>query len=494
MSGLQRFQHYIDGEFSDAEDGRTFESIDPATEKPWALMPEARETDVDRAVAAARRALKSGPWATMTATERGRLLYRLGDLLTEKAAMFAEIETRDTGKIIRETTGQAAYMGSFYRYYGGLADKIEGSTLPVDKPDMIAMTVREPIGVVAGVVPWNSQLFLSATKIAPALAAGNTIVIKASEMGPAPMLAFAKLVEEVGFPPGVINIVTGFGDTCGRALTAHPDVARVAFTGGPGTARHVIRNSAENFALVSLELGGKSPVLVFGDADIDSAANAITAGIFGAAGQSCVAGSRLIVQEDVAETLVAQLAEKAGRIRIGNPMLQETEIGPLCTQAQRDHIESALADTLAAGGELVCGGARPEGLETGYYFQPTIVRCPASGVRTLEEELFGPVLSVRTFKTEDEALAIANDSRFGLAGGIFTKDIARAMRLARAIESGIAWVNTYRVVSPVAPFGGYKQSGNGREGGQAMIEDYTRTKTIWINTSDAPIGDPFVMR
>lgn len=494
MSDLEKFQLYIDGGFHDAADGATFESLDPATEAPWALMPEGRAADVDRAVAAARRALKSGPWATMTASERGRLLCRLGDLLAEKAATFAAFETRDTGKIIRETAGQAAYMGSFYRYYGGLADKIEGATLPIDKQDMMAMTIREPIGVVAGVVPWNSQIFLSATKIAPALAAGNTIVIKASEIGPAPLLAFAHLVEEAGFPAGVVNIVTGFGDECGRVLTSHPDVARVAFTGGPATARHVVRNTAENFALLSLELGGKSPVIVFPDADLTSATNAVTAGIFGATGQSCVAGSRLLAHESIADDLVGRLADRAGDIVIGDPMKQETEMGPLCTEAQRAHIESALADTLADGGELVRGGVRPEGFERGYYFEPTIVRCPQGGLRTLEEELFGPVLSVRTFRDEEEAVAIANDSQFGLAGGVFTKDIARAMRVARRLESGIAWVNTYRVVSPVAPFGGYKLSGMGREAGQGAIEDYTRAKTIWINTSDAPIADPFVMR
>jgi aldehyde dehydrogenase (NAD+)/betaine-aldehyde dehydrogenase len=494
MNKNYKFQLYIDGAFCDATDGATFMSINPATEEPWAVMPAAGEADVDHAVDAASRALWDGPWAALTATRRGELLHRLGDLLVERAGEFAEIETRDTGKIIRETAGQAAYMAGFYHYYGGLADKLEGSTLPIDKPDMMALTVREPIGVVAGVVPWNSQIFLSATKLAPALAAGNTIVLKASEEAPAPLLKFAELVHEAGLPPGVVNIVTGFGEPCGRRLTSHPDVARVAFTGGPETARHVVRNTAENFAHTTLELGGKSPIVVFDDADLESAANAIVAGIFAASGQSCVAGSRLIVQDGMHDALIERLIDKASRIRIGDPMAMETEMGPLCTAGQRDRIEATLAATVAKGGEILCGGGRPDEFDKGYYFQPTIVACPVAGLPSFDDELFGPVLSVRRFADEDEAVALANDTAYGLAGGIFTGHGARALRMARRIRSGIAWVNSYRVVSPMAPFGGYGNSGLGREAGAEAIRDYSRTKTIWLNMSDAPTGDPFVMR
>lgn len=488
------FKLYIDGDFCDGAEGARFETLDPANGKAWASIPEARTDDVDRAVAAARRAFEEGSWAEMTAAQRGHLLRRLGDLLQARAGDFAEIETRDSGKIIRETAGQAAYMAGYYHYYAGLADKIEGAVLPVDKPDMMAMTIREPLGVVAAIVPWNSQIFLSATKLAPALAAGNTVVLKASEEAPTPLLKFAELVHEAGFPPGVVNIITGFGESCGRHLTSHPDIARVAFTGGPETARHVVRNTAENFALLSLELGGKSPVIVFPDADLESAANGIVAGVFGAAGQSCVSGSRLLVHEDVREELVARLIEKAGRIRIGDPMADDTEMGPLCTAAQVTRIEAALDQTVSAGGRVLCGGSRPSGLDAGNYFQPTIVDCPTDGLATYDEEMFGPVLSVRSFTDEAEAIRLANDSRFGLAGGAFTRDLARALRVGRRLRCGIAWINTWRVVSPVAPFGGYGDSGQGREGGVDAIHDYTRTKTLWLNMSDQPMADPFVMR
>jgi acyl-CoA reductase-like NAD-dependent aldehyde dehydrogenase len=489
-----KFYLYIDGEFCEASDGRRFDTINPATEEVWASVPEAGEADVDRAVEAATRAGRSGPWARMSAVERGRLLYRLGDLLKEKSRAFGEIETRDTGKIIRETSSQAAYMAGYYHYYAGLADKIEGAVVPTATDDLLAITTREPIGVVAAVVPWNSQMLLSAAKIAPALAAGNTVVVKASEDGPTPLLKFAELVHEAGFPPGVVNVVAGFGERCGRALTAHPDVARVAFTGGPVAAREVIRNTAENFAVTSLELGGKSPLIVFEDADLDNATNGILAGIFGASGQSCVAGSRLLVHEAIRDALLERLASRAAQIRIGDPMSAETEMGPLCTRRQRDGVERAIAETLEAGGELICGGRRPGGFERGFYFEPTILCTEGEAMASYERELFGPVLSLRSFRDEDEAVHLANDNAYGLAGGAFTRDLGRGIRVGRRIRSGISWINTWRVVSPAAPFGGFKLSGYGREGGQDVIYDYTRTKTLWINASEVPLADPFRMQ
>ncbi|ABA48804.1 aldehyde dehydrogenase [Burkholderia pseudomallei] len=489
---LQRFQQYIDGTFEHA--ASEFDSIDPAGGTVWARMPAASADDVDRAVRAAHRALNEAAWANLTASERGKLLYRLAELIERDALRLAELETRDTGKIIRETRSQIGYVAEYYRYYAGVADKIQGAWLPVDKPDMEVTLRREPVGVVAAIVPWNSQLFLSAVKVGPALAAGCTVVLKASEDGPAPLLEFARLVHEAGFPKGVVNIVTGFGNDCGRTLTSHPLVSHIAFTGGPETARHVVRNSADNLAAISLELGGKSPVLVFDDADLESTCNAVIAGIFAATGQSCVAGSRLIVQRGIHDALVERLTARARAIRIGDPQDMATEMGPLATRRQLEHIQRVLDASIEAGGRVVTGGSQPEGLAAGHYFLPTIVDCPNAKVPSVMEELFGPVLSVVMFDTEAEAIALANDTKYGLASGVFTGDLTRAHRLTRALRAGIVWVNTYRAVSPIVPFGGYGLSGLGREGGFEAVLEYTRTKSVWIRTSDEPIADPFVMR
>ena len=390
-------------------------------------------------------------------------MRRLAEVLAEHSEPLGRCETVDTGKLFKETRWQANYISDFFQYYAGLADKVTGETLPIDKPDMMTMTVREPLGVVAAVVPWNSQLFLVAVKIGPALAAGNTVVLKASEHASAPMLEFAKVFEEAGFPPGVFNVVTGHGEPCGRALTSHPLVDRVSFTGGPETARHVIRNSAENFAEVSLELGGKSPVMVFEDADLESAVNGVLLSIFSASGQSCVAGSRLLLQESIREEVLSRVVEKAAQTRIGDPLDDNSQMGPLATEAQLSNIQSTLADATANGADLRYGGNTPPGLETGWYIAPTIVDCPHQDISIVRNEMFGPVVSALGFKDETEALMLANDTNFGLASGVFTRDVGRALRVSKAIRAGIVWVNTYRVVSPIAPFGGYKDSGYGRE-------------------------------
>ncbi|HQX83965.1 MAG: aldehyde dehydrogenase [Hyphomicrobiales bacterium] len=486
------FQLYIDGAFGAAEGGATFKSTDPSTGKAWALMPKASAADTDRAVRAASAAFNAGPWPAMTATARGKLLCRLAELVTRDAAIIAELETRDTGKVIRETKAVTGYVAEYYRYFAGLADKIEGATFPIDKPDLEVSTRREPLGVVAAIVPWNSQMFLAATKLGPALAAGNTVVIKASEDGPAPLLHFARLVHEAGFPAGVVNIITGFGADCGEVLTSHPLVARVAFTGGPETARHVVRNTAENFAVTTLELGGKSPVIVFDDANLDSALNGVIAGIWGATGQSCVAGSRLLVHESIQDEFVARLARRAGGIKIGLPLDMATEMGPLATLKQVQRAEKLITESLAAGAVLVAGGKSPMG--DGYFFEPTILLAPSAELPCAREEFFGPVLSVLKFNTEDEAVALANGTAYAFAAGIFTQNLGRAHRLTKKIRAGVVWVNSYRAVSPIVPFGGNGYTGYGRESGLDAIRDYTRTKSIWINTSDAPMADPFVMR
>lgn len=488
---MQQFQQYIGGAFSNGS--ARFESRDPATGEGWAMMPEARTEDVNAAVEAAHKAFIDPEWAQMTASARGKLLYRLADLIAENAGTLARIETRDTGKIIRETSAQIAYVAEYYRYYAGLADKIEGAHLPIDKPDMEVWLRREPVGVVAAVVPWNSQLFLSAVKIGPALAAGCTVVLKASEEGPAPMLEFARIFDQAGFPAGVLNVITGFGAECGAVLTAHPQVDHIAFTGGPETARHIVRNSAENLASTSLELGGKSPFIVFDDADIESAVNAQIAGIFAATGQSCVAGSRLIVSYKIKDAFLARLKEKAEAVVIGAPDDMATEVGPLCTEGQMRTAVDLVAASQAAGAKVITGGRAIEG--AGLYFPPTIIDCSdAPDAPCLTSEFFGPVLSVLGFETEAEALTLANDTAFGLASGVFTKDLTRAHRMIRGIRAGIVWINTYRAVSPIAPFGGHGLSGHGREGGMQAALDYTKVKAVWLRTSDEPIPDPFVMR
>ena len=493
MTDVRSYQMLIDGNWVNASNGAMFESINPANGQVWSKVPEATESDVNEAVSAAHRAFTTGPWSKMTPTERGKCLRKLGDLLAEKSEPLGRTESVDTGKMLKETRWQAKYIAEFFHFYAGCADKISGETLPIDKPDLFVFTNREPLGVVAAIVPWNSQLFLVAVKVGPALAAGNTIVLKASEHASAAMLEFGELIEEAGFPPGVVNIVTGHGEPCGKALTSHPLVARISFTGGPNAARHVLYNSAENFAEVSLELGGKSPFIVFEDANIESAVNGSVAGIFGAAGQSCVAGSRLYLHEDIADEFLDRMIEIAKGIKIGDPLLEETQMGPLCTIGQLENIEKEVSHAIEEGGQVLHGGKRPSNMD-GLFYEPTIISCNNQNMKIVDTELFGPVLSVLKFKTEEEVIGLANDTVHGLAAGIFTKDSARSLRMAKAVRAGIVWVNTYRVVSPIAEFGGVKGSGYGRESGFQAMHDYTRPKTIWMNTSDEPFGNPFVMR
>lgn len=492
MSDLPHYPLYVAGDFTAGSLGQVMDSINPATGEVWATFDCASPEDINRAVSAARATLDNPEWRDMTATARGKLLFRLADLIAEHAGELGRIETTDSGKLAAETTAQTGYVADYYRYYAGLADKIEGAVLPIDKPDMHVFTQRLPIGIVAAVVPWNAQMFLAATKLAPALAAGCCVILKTSEVAPAPMIAFARLLDQVGFPKGVVSVVTGDAENCAIPLTRHAHVDRIAFTGGPETARHVIQNSAENFAVTTLELGGKSPIIVFDDADIDAAANGLIAGNFGASGQSCVAGTRGLVHRPVYDALVAVITGKAKGLIVGDPHDPATHLGPLCTTAQVTRIKETLHKARAQGAIVAFGGGRADAGP--HYVQPTLVLCNTPETATLKVEMFGPVMSLLPFDTEEEAIALANDSDFALGSGVFTQNVARAHRVSRRIRSGITWVNTYRAISPIAPFGGFNQSGYGREAGAEAILDYTRTKTTWINTSDAPMSNPFVMR
>ena len=489
---MEHFKHYINGKFSSGSE--RFETLNPANGMPWATFPSATEDESNFAIESAHKALYDNAWSSLTPTQRGKLIHRLGDLISEHASELGDLETRDSGKLAVETRAQSSYVSDYYYYYAGLADKIQGEVLPIDKPDMRVFTTREPIGVVVAIVPWNAQLFLSATKIAPALAAGNTLVVKASEQAPAALFKFAELVEKSGFPPGVINIITGFAEPCGRVLTTHPKVARIAFTGGTEVARHIVRNSAENFAHVSLELGGKSPMLIFEDCNIDGAVNGIIAGNFGASGQSCVAGSRVFIQRSIHSKIVDKIKERAKNIIVGDPLDSDTQVGPLATKHQVERALSVVKQSIKQGASLIFGGNKPSHKKEGWYFEPTLLDCPNQEFDCVKTELFAPVISVIAFDTEEEAIRMANDSAYGLGAGVFTENLARAHRVSEKIQSGIVWINTYRAISPIAPFGGMKQSGGSREAGIDAIHEYTRTKTTWINTSSEPMSNPFIMR
>ena len=492
---MQKHQHYIDGKFVDPASGKWFESFYPFTGKPWALIAQGDATDADRAVQAAHRAFTQGPWSTFTATQRGGLLHKLGDLVSRDAKKLAELEVRDNGKLIAEMQAQCSYVPQWYYYFGGLADKIQGAVIPLDKKGYFNFTRHEPLGVVCAITPWNSPLLLAAWKLAPALAAGCTVVLKPSEFTSVSTLEFVKLFEEAGFPPGVVNVVTGFGKEVGTPLVEHPLVRKITFTGSDATGRAINQSAAANFKRVGLELGGKSPNIVFADAKIDDAVNGAVSGIFAATGQTCIAGSRLLVQDTIHDQFVEKLVTLAKTARMGDPMSMDTQVGPVTTKPQYEKVLGYINIAKDEGAQLLMGGGaatRPE-CGTGWFVEPTIFSGVQNKMRIAQEEVFGPVLSVIKFKDEDEAVAIANDVRFGLGSGVWTSDIGRAFRMSEKIQAGTVWVNTYRAVSFMSPFGGYKDSGLGRENGMDAIREYLQVKSVWINAG-AATGNPFVLK
>ncbi|MEJ2122660.1 MAG: aldehyde dehydrogenase [Alphaproteobacteria bacterium] len=486
------YRHYIDGHDVDPVGGTWMDSVDPYRNEVWARVPRGTAEDVDRAVAAARRAMTTGSWAGMSPSARGKVMRRIGDLVAENAERLAEIEVRDNGKLMAEMLGQLRYHPEWWYYFAGLADKIEGGVVPIDKPDHFAFTEHEPVGVVGALTAWNSPLMFVAWKCAPALAAGCSVVVKPSEFTSASTLEFAALTRQAGLPDGVFNVVTGLGQEVGAALVEHPDVSKITFTGSDVTGKMIYQAAARTMKRVSLELGGKSPNIVFADANLDAAVAGAVSGIFAATGQTCIAGSRLLVQNSIREELTERLVAMARTARIGDPMHPETNIGPVTTPSQYRKILDYIEIAKGEGARLIVGGGPSDAGPQ--FVQPTIFTDVTNDMRIAQEEVFGPVLSIIGFDDEEEAVRIGNDVIYGLAAGVWTQNIGRAHRMAKALKAGTVWVNTYRAVSYMMPFGGMKHSGLGRESGIEAIREYLETKSVWINTSDAAPGNPFVMR
>lgn len=487
------YDNHIHGERAPARSGTRFTSINPTTGAEGGNFAESNADDVDAAVRSAHDAL-SGPWGKLSASRRGRLLMAWGEKIAGQAEVIARLESSQNGKLLAEMRAQANIAKEWLYYFGGLADKIEGRVVPLERQSILNYTLREPLGVVGVIVPWNSPTFLTIMSCAPALAAGNTIVLKPSEVTSASAFELARLAEEAGIPPGVLNVVTG-ARAAGEALVDHPLVAKICFTGSDGAGRAIASRAGARLASCTLELGGKSPNIVFGDAPIDNAVAGLLSGIFAAAGQTCIAGSRAYLHESIYDEVVERLAQRAKAIRLGDPLLGDTQMGPAATSMQLQKNEAMVASAVQAGAQVLYGGRRAvvPGLEKGLFFEPTILHHLDADNPLMQQEVFGPVLAVTPFKDDDEVVAMANSTRFGLAAGVWTRDLRRAHTMARRLQAGTVWINTYRAMAFNSPFGGYKDSGIGRVNGMESVDQFLQTKSVWCELSDE-IQDPFVLK
>jgi aldehyde dehydrogenase (NAD+) len=486
----RKYQLFIDGKFVDAESGKTFTTPNPATGEILAEVAEADKADIDKAVEAARRAYE-GKWSKMSARDRGRLLYKLSQLIEEHSAELAALETADNGKPIRESSYvDLPQVVENFEYFAGYATKIEGETIPVPG-QFFNYTLREPLGVCGQIIPWNFPLLMAAWKLAPALAAGNTIVLKPAEQTPVTAMELAKLIQEAGFPDGVVNVLPGYGETAGAALASHPGIDKIAFTGSTEIGKLVAREAAQNLTKVSLELGGKAPNIIFADADMEQAVNGAMMGIFFNQGQVCCAGSRLFIAEEVKDEFLGRFKERAQKVKVGDPMDASTHMGPQVSEEQLNRIKGYVDIARGEGATVLTGGEPPQlegDFQKGYFFQPTIFCDVKNQMRVAQEEIFGPVTSAITFTDEEELIKQANETIYGLSAGIWTRDITRAHRFAKEIHAGTIWINTFNMFNAASPFGGFKQSGYGREMGKHALDLYTHIKSVWVDLSGKPIG------
>ncbi len=490
---MPTYGHHIAGKPVEPSSRDYLLTEDPFTGRPWARIARGTRDDVDAAVDAASRAFREGPWATMTPSERGRLLWSFGDAVAANAGRLAEIEGRDNGKLASEVNAQVRYVGDYFKYYAGLADKIHSVVIPTDKKGVFAYTKYEPKGVIAIITPWNSPLTLTSWKLAPALAAGCTAVVKPSEFTSASMVEFARIATDAGLPSGVLNVVTGLGPEVGEPLVMHPQVAHVGFTGGDAAGRRIYELAARGLKTVTLELGGKSPNIVFDDADLGQAVKGVVSGIFAASGQSCQAGSRLLLQQSIHDRFIDMLLDFMRDVKLGDPALPDTQIGPIATRPQFEKIRDYIEIGKREGAKCVLGGRDRADLGAGLFIEPTIFTGVRNDMRIAQEEIFGPVLAVIPFTDEHDAIRIGNDIRFGLAAAVWTRDLRRAMLVTDKLKAGTIWVNNYRATSFTSPFGGFKESGIGRESGVDAVKEYLETKCVWIST-DLDVPNPFIRR